>query len=73
MSSAKCSKSFLSLFLSVRRPQASPYELDWKKSFFGSHYGMLRAIKRQYDPSSMFLVHEGVGSDEWDRDLVCLV
>ena len=47
--------------------------MDWKKSFFGTHYNKLRAIKQKYDPNSMFLVHEGVGSDEWDTDLVCRV
>ena len=57
----------------VAHTQASRYEFDWKKSFFGSHYDKLRAIKKQYDPKSIFLVHEGVGSDEWDADLVCPV
>jgi len=51
--------------------QASPYEFDWKKSFFGTHYDKLRAIKQRYDPESLFLVHEGIASDEWDADLVC--
>ncbi len=62
--------------LSTRTPyslllQASPYEFDWKKSFFGTHYDKLRAIKQKYDPQSLFLVHEGIASDEWDADLVC--
>jgi len=54
-------------------PQASRYEFDWKKSFFGTHYDKLRAIKRKYDPKSLFLIYEGIGSDEWDADLVCQV
>jgi len=54
-------------------PQASRYESDWKKSFFGTHYDKLRAIKQKYDPKSLFLIYEGVGSDEWDADLVCRV
>jgi len=53
--------------------QASRYELDWKRSFFGTHYDKLRAIKRKYDPKSLFLIYEGIGSDEWDADLVCQV
>ena len=66
-------RGYLSLLLLrfVVRPQASPYEFDWKKPFFGSHYNTLLAIKYRYDPNSMFLVHEGIGSDEWDRDPVC--
>jgi len=53
--------------------EASRYEFDWKKSFFGTHYDKLRAIKQKYDPESLFLIYEGVGSDEWDADLVCRV
>lgn len=58
-------------FRSYPFPQASRYEFDWKKSFFGSHYDKLLAIKQKYDPHSLFLVYEGVGSDEWDAGLVC--
>jgi FAD/FMN-containing dehydrogenase len=39
-------------------------------SFFGTHYNKLQAIKRKYDPQSLFLIHEGIASDEWDADLV---
>jgi len=53
--------------------QASRYEFNWKKSFFGTHYDNLRAIKQKYDPQSLFLVYEGVASDEWDADLICRV
>lgn len=53
--------------------EASRYEFDWKKSFFGTHYNKLRAIKQKYDPRSLFLVYEGIASDEWDTDLVCQV
>jgi len=51
--------------------EASRYELNWKKSFFGSHYDKLRSIKAKYDPNSLFIVWEGVGSDEWDSSLNC--
>jgi hypothetical protein len=40
-------------------------------SFFGAHYNKPRAIKQKYDPQSLFLVHDGIASDEWDADLVC--
>ncbi|KAF9448149.1 hypothetical protein P691DRAFT_792871 [Macrolepiota fuliginosa MF-IS2] len=53
--------------------EASLYEPDFRKSFFGSHYGRLRSIKHKYDPNSMFLVAEGVGSEDWNRDLTCPV
>jgi len=53
--------------------EASLYEPDFRRSFFGSHYKKLRSIKRKYDPKSLFLVSEGVGSEEWDGDLTCPV
>lgn len=51
--------------------QASLFEPDFKHSFFGSHYDALRDIKRVYDPIDLFVVAEGVGSDEWDKELRC--
>ena len=57
----------------VGRVQAFRYEFDWEKSFFDAHYDKLQAIKREYDPESLFIVYEGVGSDEWDADLICRV
>ena len=53
--------------------QASRYVVNWKKSFFGTHYDDLRAIKQKYDPQSLFLVYKGVASDEWEADLICRV
>ena len=57
-------------FLFLRAPR---YEFNWKKSFFSSHYDKFRAIKQKHDPSSMFLGHEGIESDEWNVDIVCPV
>ncbi|KAF9524366.1 FAD binding domain-containing protein [Crepidotus variabilis] len=51
--------------------QGSLYERDFKKTFFGSNYPALRAIKQKYDPDSLLVVANGVGSDEWDKDVVC--
>ena len=51
--------------------QGSLYERDFKKSYFGSHYPKLKKIKEKYDPSSLFVVASGVGSDEWDAELRC--
>jgi len=51
--------------------EGSLYELDFKKSYFGTHYDKLELIKNKYDPSSLFVVASGVGSDKWDRDLTC--
>lgn len=44
------------------------FERDWQRSYWGPNYGRLRAIKRNYDPSGLFFVHHGVGSEEWSAD-----
>lgn len=41
--------------------QASQFEIDWPKTFFGDHYDTLK----------MFVVTEGVGSEEWNKNLTC--
>ncbi len=44
------------------------FERDWQRSFWGEHYPRLLAIKRTYDPSGLFFVHHGVGSEHWSAD-----
>ncbi|KAK2460204.1 hypothetical protein APHAL10511_007795 [Amanita phalloides] len=51
--------------------EASLYEKDFKKTFFGSHYDLLKKIKNEHDADDLFLVAEGVGSDDWDKSLNC--
>lgn len=51
--------------------EASLYEADFKKTFFGPHYSKLKSIKDKYDPQGLFIVAEGVGSEEWDKELNC--
>ncbi|KAF9242106.1 hypothetical protein BU15DRAFT_44331 [Melanogaster broomeanus] len=53
--------------------EASLFEINWKESFFGSHYSTLKDIKNKYDPFKLFVVAEGVGSDDWDKELTCRV
>jgi len=40
----------------------------WQEAYFGPHYGRLKSIKRQYDPEGLFIVHHGVGSEDWSTD-----
>jgi FAD/FMN-containing dehydrogenase len=56
-------------------PQAGSYVAEsdffeslWRESFWGSNYTRLAAVKRQYDPMGLFVVHHGVGSEEWSAD-----
>jgi FAD/FMN-containing dehydrogenase len=38
-------------------------ETNWQSEFWGSNYPRLLNIKRKYDPTNLFRVHHGVGSD----------
>ncbi|KAJ2912448.1 hypothetical protein MD484_g7967, partial [Candolleomyces efflorescens] len=51
--------------------EASLHETDFRKSFWGPHYSRVRQIKRQVDPTSLFIVPRGVASEEWDADVNC--
>ncbi|KAL4062009.1 hypothetical protein J3A83DRAFT_4178849 [Scleroderma citrinum] len=51
--------------------EASLFEIDWQTTFFGSHYSRLKSIKDKYDPCRLFVVAEGVGSEEWNKERTC--
>ncbi|KAF9236124.1 hypothetical protein BU15DRAFT_50483 [Melanogaster broomeanus] len=51
--------------------EASLFEINWKETFFGCHYSTLKGIKNKYDPFKLFVVAEGVGSDDWNKELTC--
>jgi FAD/FMN-containing dehydrogenase len=44
------------------------FERDWQRSFWGSNYPRMRAVKAKYDPAGLFFVHHGVGSEDWSAD-----
>jgi FAD/FMN-containing dehydrogenase len=44
------------------------FEKDWQRAFWGDNYPRLAEIKKKYDPSGLFFVHNGVGSEAWSRD-----
>ena len=44
------------------------FQPDWQRAFWGPHYERLLRIKRRYDPTSLFTVHHGVGSEGWSAD-----
>lgn len=43
--------------------EADYFEPDWQRSFWGPNYRRLLSIKDKYDPTGLFQVHHGVGSD----------
>ena len=44
------------------------FEKDWQNSYWGSNHARLAAVKERYDPSGLFFVHNGVGSEAWSAD-----
>jgi FAD/FMN-containing dehydrogenase len=40
----------------------------WREAYFGSNYPRLLQVKKQYDPEGLFIVHHGVGSENWSAD-----
>jgi hypothetical protein len=44
------------------------FERAWQQSFWGSNYPRLAAVKKRYDPSGLFFVRHGVGSEDWSGD-----
>jgi len=44
------------------------FEKDWQHSYWGSNYERLLRVKRKYDPTELFFVHNGVGSEGWSSE-----
>jgi hypothetical protein len=44
------------------------FEEDWQHSYWGSNWARLTLVKKKYDPTGLFFVHNGVGSEEWSGD-----
>ncbi len=44
------------------------FERAWARSFWGTNYPKLAAVKKKYDPKGLFFVHHGVGSEAWSDD-----
>jgi FAD/FMN-containing dehydrogenase len=40
----------------------------WKQAFWGVNYRRLYLTKQKYDPQGFFIVHHGVGSEDWSAD-----
>lgn len=51
--------------------EADAFEKEWQMVFYGPNYGRLSFIKRKYDPTDLFIVRAGVGSERWDSYGLC--
>lgn len=41
---------------------------NWQESHFGENYARLQQVKHEFDPTGLFFVHHGVGSEMWSED-----
>jgi FAD/FMN-containing dehydrogenase len=48
--------------------ESNYFQHDWQETFWGSNYARLKEIKSKYDPSGLFFVRHGVGSEGWTED-----
>jgi FAD/FMN-containing dehydrogenase len=48
--------------------ESNYFERSWQQSFWGPNYPRLLQVKAKYDPTGLFFVHHGVGSEEWSAD-----
>jgi FAD/FMN-containing dehydrogenase len=48
--------------------ESSFFEPGWQDAYWGPNYPRLLAIKQKYDPSGLFFVYHGVGSEAWSAD-----
>jgi FAD binding domain/Berberine and berberine like len=44
------------------------FETEWQRSYWGSNRDKLAETKKKYDPTGLFFVHNGVGSEQWSAD-----
>jgi len=44
------------------------FQKDWQTAFWGNNYARLIGVKDRYDPTGLFFVHHGVGSEAWSAD-----
>ena len=48
--------------------ESNYFNKSWQDALWGTNYPRLQAIKAKYDPSGLFFVHHGVGSETWSAD-----
>ena len=44
--------------------ESNYFQQQWQRAYWGTNYERLRQVKKKYDPPGLFVVHNGVGSEE---------
>lgn len=48
--------------------ESNYFNTAWTRAFWGANYNRLYLAKQKYDPEGFFIVHHGVGSEDWSPD-----
>ncbi len=48
--------------------ESNYFEKGFQQSYWGDNYSRLAEIKKKYDPDGLFIIHNGVGSEQWSTD-----
>ena len=48
--------------------ESNYFQKDFQQAYWGGNYTRLAEIKTKYDPDGLFIVHNGVGSEQWSAD-----
>ena len=48
--------------------ESNYFNKSWAKAYWGPNHPRLAAAKARYDPTGLFTVHHGVGSESWSPD-----
>jgi len=48
--------------------ESNYFQKGFQQAYWGRNYPRLAEIKKKYDPDGLFIVHNGVGSEQWSRD-----
>jgi FAD/FMN-containing dehydrogenase len=48
--------------------ESNYFERSWQDAYWGSNYQQLLSVKNRYDPDCLFFVHNGAGSEQWDKE-----
>jgi FAD/FMN-containing dehydrogenase len=44
------------------------FESDFQHAYWGENASRLAEVKKKYDPEGLFIVHNGIGSEQWSAD-----